>query len=654
MTSSPNSFQPPGAVAAGGAPAGSPAPFRPSAAATGAGRSGGRVEVARFFQPYLERVWLILLLTALGTGGAVFYALKLTHVFAATATIQAQPRAQKVMSIQGVGEVDLFDEAMVNTLVQNVKNSAVLLRVVRTNRLAEGLPAGKPDGPSPDERVARELARDIAVRLRPRARLIDVTVESTNAATAARLANSLVREFLAHQSALQSQAATWGSETLFEEARTLEDKVRQDERKLQQFREKHRLVSVAENQQALTDLLTKFNGELIQGQGERLALERDLAAVAGAGQDINRLLEVPAVAADPSVQAARQHYQGLDQAFSVATNRYKPAHPKYLQAYLQLTNTFGSLQRSARAAAKSLEQRVAGARASEARLQKRIDELQAGVQQVTALAAEYGDLQRQLEMDSTLLQSVLKRVKELELSKDLVGIPLTLVEPAVAPTIPVRPNKKALAIRGLLGGLVLALILVYFLQQSDASLRTVDETEERLGLPVLGAVGLDKQSSKGSRRIVMVDEPQGLAAEGFRSLRANVGLLGRQETLKVHLLTSAIPSEGKTFCSVNYSSTLAQLGQKVVLVDLDLRRPAVGNTLGLPTTTPGVTTYLVGQGRLDELLLPTRVEGLQVLVAGPLVPNPAEQLAGPHLAECSPSCASASTWWWWIPPRSTR
>ncbi|MFM7103049.1 MAG: GumC family protein, partial [Verrucomicrobiota bacterium] len=568
----------------------SPGPDRPRAAspppsrAPAAPTQATRVSMARIFQPYLERIWLVLLLALLGGGGSFLYGSRLPRIYSATATIQAETRARRVLGNDPLDQGN-YDEATVNTVAQKVCSLAVLEEVVRTNRLVEAAARAGMSNVT-ESSLAAALRRNATSKLRRDTRLIDVTIESTNGPLAARLANGIVQEFLRRQLLVQSEFAMWGSEALFKEARDLDARLRESERRLQEFREKNRLVSIEEQQKTLGARLDKLQQELTEVEARRQQAESDQRAIPSGGRDLNEMLAVASVANDSSVIAARQQYAGLQLAFSGATNRYKPAHPKFLQAYQQLTNGYAVLVNSAVEAARGLEQRVAAGREAEQRIRTGIDAVQRDIQRVNALSAQFGELQRQVETDTAIQQSVLKRIKELELSKDLTLVPISLVEPALEPRAPLRPHVPSLVLRGILAGTFLALACIYFLQSLDSSLRTVDEAEERLGISVLGAVAIDRGSSSGPRRLVVADDPGGLAAEGFRSLTTSAGLLGRPEDLRVQLITSAVPSEGKTFCSINYASALASLGQKVVLVDCDLRRPAVGHTLGIDGQTP--------------------------------------------------------------------
>ncbi len=154
---------------------------------------------------------------------------------------------------------------------------------------------------------------------------------------------------------------------------------------------------------------------------------------------------------------------------------------------------------------------------------------------------------------------------------------MRIAEPAYAYG-PIRPDKTKIIGTALAGGLILGVAVAILLSLLDSSLKTVDETEKLLGLPVLSAVPRRKITKNlKSVGLAMVDEPKGPVAEAFRTLRSSLSLLGRRERRRTFLFTSAIPSEGKSFTCCNYAVVSAQMGVRTLLIDADLRRPAISS-----------------------------------------------------------------------------
>ena len=238
-------------------------------------------------------------------------------------------------------------------------------------------------------------------------------------------------------------------------------------------------------------------------------------------------------------------------------------------------------------------------------------------------------LAREVESDRALYDSVLKGMKEASVSKETqqTGI-VRVVEPAFTPDLPVSPRKAAILGVSGMAGLFLGLLIVMGLRVTDTSIKTVDEAEAMLGLSVLSVVPNMPELKKGKGPLVVAERPKSQGAEAFRTLRSSLSTLSRAEERRVYLFTSALPSEGKTLCSVNYSASLALVGLKTLLIDADLRRPAVEATLlGKPSDSPGLSDYIAGQKTLEQVIQPTKIQNLSFISGGSDSSNPAEMLA---------------------------
>jgi capsular exopolysaccharide synthesis family protein len=196
------------------------------------------------------------------------------------------------------------------------------------------------------------------------------------------------------------------------------------------------------------------------------------------------------------------------------------------------------------------------------------------------------------------------------------------------PEMPASPRIKLVFALAIFGGLVAGLGISFVLDGANTSIRTADESEQYLALPVLGEIPrLSKNEINNS--IVMADSDRdSAAAEIFRTLRTTLSMLGRETDRKTYLFTSALPDEGKTFASVNYAASLAQQGLRTLLIDMDLRRPMIEELFtGKRSLLPGVTDYFSGHKTFDELCVQhLDIPKLFWIPGGSPVPNPLELL----------------------------
>src|SRR6202140_3736541 len=265
---------------------------------------------------------------------------------------------------------------------------------------------------------------------------------------------------------------------------------------------------------------------------------------------------------------------------------------------------------------------------------------------------QYNILKRESEADKTLYEGLLTKLKEAGISEGLKSSNLRVVDPAMIPSYPARPAKArniALAfLVGLVGGIGLALLREYL----DNTVKTPDDIETLTRLPSLAVVpafgdgGSRKRrmgifggpSTNGhEKRIELVAQhlPKSQMSEAFRALRTALLLSQPDHPPQVILVTSALPREGKTTAAANLAVTLAQLGDKTVLVDADLRKPGVGRLLNLGSGKyAGLSSYLAGVSTLDLVTVahPT-IPNLVAIPTGPLPPNPADLLSSHKLSE---------------------
>lgn len=223
-------------------------------------------------------------------------------------------------------------------------------------------------------------------------------------------------------------------------------------------------------------------------------------------------------------------------------------------------------------------------------------------------------------------EQLVAQVRELETPAD-GGTPSAGVktfQQASASSTPVSPNTKRNLALGAAIGFLLGIALAVLRDRLDNTIKNRREIESISGKSLVGTIPFDKER-KTHPAVDFQDLTQSASAEAFRELRTNLQFLEVDHPPRVIVVTSAIPSEGKTTTAVNLAISLAEAGHHVVLVEGDLRRPRISKYLGLIGSV-GLSTVLAGQAKVDEVLQPTKYEGLQAMASGPIPPNPSELL----------------------------
>lgn len=202
-------------------------------------------------------------------------------------------------------------------------------------------------------------------------------------------------------------------------------------------------------------------------------------------------------------------------------------------------------------------------------------------------------------------------------------VKLSVVTPATAPTSPSTPNTKFNLAIGGVAGLAIGLVIAVLRTMLDTKVRGESDLRRLTDAPILGGISYD---SDAARKPLLTQAPtQSPRAESFRQIRTNLQFAHVGNASKAILITSSLPGEGKTTTATNLAIALAQSGQSVALVDADLRRPRVNDYLGLDRNA-GLTTALIGAADIEDLLQPWGDDGLYVLTAGQIPPNPSELL----------------------------
>ena len=585
---------------------------------------------------FLRYSWLIILVVAAVLAGTWAWLGKQAPVYASRAVLQVEMEQAKVVDIEDVKENRVTGIDAVNTVIQTLTNNTVMLGVAEKTGRAEEWAAKDPSGkitPAMESALAASVRLQLNVGLRRGTRLIDIVAEDNDPEKAQALARAVVTEFLNLQTSDRSSVSKDANTFLVSEADKLKSKLEDSERKLAQYRMDNNAVSVKDQQNIVVQRLSALSAQVTGANALRAALESDLAAL----KDIKTtntegLLKLSSVANLPEVAQLRTNLSARDAEFSAVKERYLELHPKFKAAQGAAVEAREKLRTAVASAGDTLRQQYNTFSETEQKLKDMLKEQETKALQLDQLSIPYNVLQREAETDRTLYETILTRLKETDVTQGLKKTPYKLTEDPLINPIPVRPNRtKTLSTAGLLA-LAAGAGLILLLDRMDSSIRTVDDAERSLELPVLAAVpeaDLTKISKGG---ISIVEDSGSSQAEAFRTLRASLSLLGEEDQRRLILVTSAIPSEGKTFTSINLAAAFATQGLRTLLIDADLRRPALSATLldrdeRKQTEYRGLTDVLSSLCSVEEAIRPSAVPLLSLLPSGRRAPNPAELLS---------------------------
>lgn len=290
----------------------------------------------------------------------------------------------------------------------------------------------------------------------------------------------------------------------------------------------------------------------------------------------------------------------------------------------QIENTRQAIRDNLAAQKRSLAIQKAG-------LQSNNSRLESSIRSIPRKEREYVGIQRQQNIKESLYLTLLQKREETALSYASTVTDSRVVDLPSSTSSPVSPKRKMILLGALIAGLVIPAGVIQLKEMMIETVQSRKEIEEKTGLNVFGEIALKDRKDNST---IIDSKDRGFVAEQFRTLRTNLQYLsidGKEKGL-TYLLTSSMSGEGKTFVSLNLAASLAALGKKVVIMELDLRKPRLSEYMGL-SKEDGITNYLTNRLSESEILKPTMLENLFLISSGPIPPNPAELLAGDKITE---------------------
>jgi len=246
---------------------------------------------------------------------------------------------------------------------------------------------------------------------------------------------------------------------------------------------------------------------------------------------------------------------------------------------------------------------------------------------------EYGRLQRLFNINEKYYTLLLEKKTEYAISKAGFVSQNVILEKAETPSSPVSPNKRTTYIIYFLGAFLFSLSLVFIRYLSHNEINSLNEISKytNASISILGIIPKFQQDIPVSQ--LLVDKsPKSLIAEAFRSVRTNLQFISNEPGSKIIALTSTISGEGKTFVAINLAGIIAFSGKKVVIIDLDMRKPKIHVGFNA-TNIIGMSTLLIGKDTIENAIQHSNLENLDFITAGPIPPNPSELIIGKKMDE---------------------
>ncbi len=620
------------------------------------------IDLLAYWRLFYKRRWTILTSFAVVVAAVLVWTLRQPHVYEGTATLDIEQSApqvlgSKVEEVVDQGSTFWYSKEFYETQYKIIASRAVAQRVVDKLALADDPQfLGLDKVRDPAER-ARLLAHSDAVavfqgreRLEPikDSHLALIHVEDVNPQRAALYSNALAQAYIDENADRRLEATKNAADWLQSQVGTLKQSLEGSELALYDYKRDNDILSMSlEDQQNTTSQKLKtLSDEITKAETHRIEMEaeiKQLRLLRAQGQQGGEFAadSFGPVVQSGMIQSLKEGYFKQKEAVAELSQRYEAHHPKLLEAEAKLDTARADLQREIDHIVQANEATYRAAIDSEHELERLYEQVRAEAFNVNKKEIDYKKLEREEKNNRELYDLVLKRLKETDLTSLLRTNNVHLLDAAIVPTTPVKPNRTRNTLFGAVAGLLLGLGIAFAQEKLDASFKGQEDVERILGLSFLGIVpSIDDESlPKGpagkaafARDLFVHTHPKSSVAECCRSIRTNLLFMSPDRPLRRLLVTSSGPQEGKTTTAISLGIAMAQSGNRVLLVDTDMRRPRLHRAFGVSNEV-GLSTAVVGEAKLDGCLKATEVPNLSVLPCGPLPPNPAELLHAERFAE---------------------
>jgi succinoglycan biosynthesis transport protein ExoP len=600
------------------------------------------LDVGRYLRALRRYSWLLLALVALSVTAAVFYTRQQPEIFEATASVQIEPRmadllgqGNEITGVAGGGGAEYYKQQ------RRVLDSLKLIRetVVAKNLQLNFLNERERSELTLDQQLdlaAQRLQGKVEIRYPEQNRIMYVAVAHTDPKLAQEIANAHVATYDAYARGLLSTGTQQASAALSAEFVAAEKALHDADSAMYQFQKDNDLLAVTlENRQSLvstkiTTYSTKFDDA--HSNSRKLAGRLDILKQLAAGEDV---VDSPLLRMGDSTafDAMRAQYYTEKNAFDELEREFGPKTIEHKKAKSRVDNLRKALEGEAR--------RVLGAAEKEHQASVRFEnDMSAEVERYKKEALElgpkivaYNALARTKKGAEDKYNIIVGRLSTSEMAGRLTkGVDTNVrpLDPAQLPTKPISPNLRMNIIIACALATILGLGIVFLIVFLDRSIKSAEDVQNSAQAPVLGVVpilaGVDiARENDRSRDMYVHEHPKSQIAEACRSLRTNIIFSGADQQFKTLVVSSANPREGKTTLVMYLGTTMAQSGQRVLLVDTDMRKPRLHISTGVPRGI-GLSNLIVGDGSYEDAIKSTEIPNLFVLPCGALPPNPAELL----------------------------
>lgn len=601
----------------------------------GYGGYGEATTQSRSFSDYLlilrERIWWLVVSAFVVFMGIALYTLNSPRSYRAVSSVEILRHKDRVFQIEEIVRTEVLNAEDFNTQIKILESASIIQAVderlvgnMRQRFLApyeKGLDAALRG----TRNVMAILMANRAIMPVRLSLVVNIVYDHPDPEIAALVANYFAEEYIDFNQNKQIEGSLRAVDDLRNQADQQLQKIQNMEIQLADFKERFGTLSVERSQdidnQQLISLNVRLEEDKKQFDDSSILVEQINRALSNG----DPLWELSFIGMYPNVQELLNQLALNKIQIATLSEKFRNQHPTMIAAVNQLKETEKELDRAVTSAAATIRNEYERQKANYESSQARLDQKQKELIQLDRIRPEFDAMIRQLEVSRELYNHYFSRMQQASVNVDTSGQTARIIDRAVEPTRPYKPNIPLNLLVGLVLGTGVGLGIVFLLAFMDDKVKSAYDIESVLGVPLIGIVPHIFSIDAQEKARIMADEHDQHAVEAFRSIHSTLKLNEESRNAKVILSTSTIPSEGKTFISTNTAITFSIHGERTIVVDADLRMPNVAKGLNLDGRA-GVIQYLSNELDLDNVIQKDYLPNLDVLPSGGSTKSPTQLL----------------------------